>query len=148
VQTPFRFRLERVLALREHAEESARTSYAAQLRLAAEAEARLNAAAEFVAHAAATQRATIATADGSALQTMQSWRERTERACDDAARDLARARAELDRAREALVAAHRERRALSALRERKHAEHVREGARREAALLDDLAQRTGQAVAT
>jgi flagellar export protein FliJ len=148
VNGKFRFRLDRVLAVREHEEDRAREGYAERLRLEQQGAERVQAAAERIARAGETQRDAIATArSGAELFAAQAWRERSERARHEAAVELAHLRVELERAREALVAAHRDRRALTMLRERRLDEHKREAARREAALIDDMAGRRSPAVA-
>ncbi len=143
----FRFRLDRVLSLREHEEDEAREGFAVQMRRTNEAEGRVVAAADHIAKAGETQRNRLqAACTGADLHALQAFRERTELQRLAAVRELARVRVELDRARADLTVAHQNRRALSTLRERKLDAHRAEQARHEAALLDDIAgRRTGAA---
>jgi flagellar FliJ protein len=137
---PFTFRLERVRALRERAEDQAKEEYAASLAH------RLEGAALLLAAAADRDRAREGTRPGDAaamtgmdLLASQAWLDRLERAREAAALELDRREAEVDARHTALVNAARERHALERLAERRRADHALESARREAAELDELA---------
>ncbi len=135
---PFKFRLERVRALRERAEQRASEELAASLAHQQRGEQQLQAAAERVAAAREGRRAT-AQATGADLLAMQAYLERTQRAEHAAALDLGRREAEVDARRDALVHAAREHRALSRLEQRRRAEHAQQAARIEGAFMDEVA---------
>jgi flagellar FliJ protein len=135
---PFKFRLERVRALRERAEQRASEELAMSLAHKRRGEEELIAAAQRVAEARAGRRAT-AHASGSDLLAMQAYIERTQRAEQAAALDLGRREAEVDARRDALVHAAREHRALTRLEQRRRQEHALEAARMDGAVMDELA---------
>jgi flagellar FliJ protein len=139
---PFTFRLERVRALRERAEDQAKEQYAASLAHRLEGAAMLRAAAEHRDRARAAARpgadADLALS-GTDLLTSQAWLERVERGREAAALELDRREAEVEARHTALVHAARERHALERLRNRRRADHAVESARREGAELDELA---------
>ncbi|HUR85225.1 MAG TPA: flagellar export protein FliJ [Solirubrobacteraceae bacterium] len=134
----FKFRLERVRALRERAEQRASEELAASLAHQQRGEEQLRAAAKRVAAAREGRRAT-AQATGADLLAMQAYLERTQRAEHAAALDLGRREAEVDARRDALVHAAREHRALSRLEQRRRAEHAERTARIEGAFMDEVA---------
>ena len=135
---PFQFRLERVRALRERAEQLRAEELAASVAHKRQGEEQLQAAAERVARARHERRG-IAHATGADLLSMQAYIERTQRAQQAAALDLGRREADVTARRVALVHAAREHRALTRLEERRRAEHAREVARIEGAHMDEVA---------
>ena len=135
---PFKFRLERVRALRERAEERASEELAASVAHHERGSEALRAAAERVARAHDDRRATTA-ATGADLLAMQAYLDRTRRAQQAAALDLDRREAEVDARRHALVHAAREHRALARLEQRRRAEHSQQAARLDGALMDEVA---------
>lgn len=135
---PFQFRLERVRALRERAEQRASEELAASLTHHRRGEENLSAAAERVAQAHEGRRVT-AQATGADLLAMQAYVERTQRAQQAAALDLDRREAEVDARRDALVHAARDHRALTRLETRRREEHALEVARVEGAVMDEVA---------
>jgi flagellar protein FliJ len=137
---PFTFRLERVRALRERAEEQAKEEYAASLAHRLDGEAMLRAAAEERDRARVDTRPGADMAlSGADLLASQAWLDRLERAREAAALEFDRRDAEVTARHTALVQAARDRHALEKLRERKQADHALEAARRESAELDELA---------
>jgi flagellar FliJ protein len=139
---PFTFRLERVRALRERAEDQAKEQYAASLAHRLEGAALLRAAAANRDQARAAARpdagAEIALT-GTDLLSSQAWLLRVERAREAAALELDRREAEVEARHSALVHAARERHALERLHNRRRDDHALESARRENAELDELA---------
>ena len=135
---PFQFRLERVRALRERAEQRASEELAVSLAHHRRGEEELLAAGQRVADAREGRRRTC-NASGADLLAMQAYIERTLRAQHAAALDLGRREAEVDARRNALVHAAREHRALTRLEQRRRAEHALETARSEGAVMDELA---------
>jgi flagellar FliJ protein len=135
---PFKFRLERVRALRERAEERASQELAASVAHHERGAEALRAAAERVARARDDRRATTA-ASGADLLAMQAYLDRTRRAEQAAALDLDRREAEVDARRHALVHAAREHRALVRLKERRREEHSVHAARLDGAVMDEVA---------
>ena len=137
---PFHFRLERVRALRESAEEQAREELASSLAVRMRGEAMLRAAADDVDDAHRVRRESSTTAlSGAELAAMQAYLERTERARESAALELDRREAEVDARRAALTSRSQERQVLERLKERRAAEHAAEATRREGVLLDEVA---------
>lgn len=139
---PFRFRLERVRELREHAEDRAREELASSLGAQLRGQAMLRAAADLL-DAAHEARRDGALAGGQVpstdLQAQQLWAERLQRQRADAELALERASAEVDARRDALVEASRRREALERLKERRRQEHRTRSERIEGALLDEIA---------
>jgi flagellar FliJ protein len=137
---PFKFRLERVRALRESVEDQAKEQLAASLSVRVKGEAMLEAASESFAQAKATRRgATEAAASGDQLVAAQAYLERTEQERLAAELELGRREAEVDQRRIALQSAARERQVLERLKDRRKADHIRELDRREGVLLDEMA---------
>jgi flagellar FliJ protein len=134
----FSFRLERVRALRERAEDHAKEEYAASLAHRTEGESLLQAAAETRDRARAEARF-AAGLSGMDLLASQAWLERLERARQAAELELDRRDAEVEARHVALVNAARDRHALERLAEKRRAEHTLEMNRREAYELDELA---------
>lgn len=137
---PFQFRLERVRALRERAEDSAKEDLAASLSHRLKGEAMLRAASTRLdgardAHRGAAGRPV----SGEQLMAAQSYLERAERARVAAAEDLHRRDVDVEARRSALIEAARERQALEKLKERRRADHAAESGRVESAALDEMA---------
>jgi len=140
VTRPFQFRLERVRALRERAEEEAREELASSLAIRMRGEAMLRAAADGVDGArAARRRSSSAVLSGAELRALQAYMERTERTRESAALELDRRDAEVDARRSALAQRSQDRQVLERLKERRAADHRVETERREGALLDEMA---------
>jgi flagellar FliJ protein len=137
---PFTFRLERVRALRERAEDQAKEEYAASLAQRLDGAAMLRAAAAERDRARVDARPALdAAMSGADMLAAQAWLDRLERAREAAALELDRREAEVDARHTALMHAARERHALERLRERRRADHALESARRERIDLDELA---------
>ena len=137
---PFQFRLERVRALRERAEDSAKEDLAASLSHRLAGEAMLRAASHRLDGARDAHRNTAGgPISGAQLMAVQSYLERAERARVAAAEDLDRRDADVEARRSALIEAARERQALERLKERRRADHAAEEGRVESAALDEMA---------
>ena len=87
----------------------------------------------------ASRREAAPSANGQDLVSMQAYLDRVEQSRRDAERELERSEAALAERRQALTEASRRRQALERLKERRAAEHATETARRECALLDEVA---------
>jgi flagellar FliJ protein len=136
----FRFRLERVRALRERSEDAAKEALAGAMHDHHRCEQELHTAADRIAAARAAQldglsRPTCATD----LIAGQAYLERTELTHVARRHDLDRQAVELARVRELLTVAARERQALERLKDRRRADHEREMARHEGIVLDEIA---------
>ena len=131
----YRFRLERVRALRERREEQAKQEFAVALQ------ARQSCADE----AALTRtriesaRAAKASAAGEQLRAHQSYLERLEHVLDLELQNLARREVELSERRVALTKASQDLEALERLKEKGRDVHNREAARVEQNMLDEIA---------
>jgi flagellar protein FliJ len=140
VYRPFQFPLERVRALRERAEDSAKEDLAASLSHRLKGEAMLRAASKLLDGARDAHRVTAGgSVSGAQLIAVQTYLERAERARVAAAEDLDRREADVSARREALVEAARERQALERLKARRSADHAAEAGRMESAALDEMA---------
>jgi flagellar FliJ protein len=140
VNRPFQFRLERVRALRERAEDQAREDLAASLAIRMRGEAMLRSAAETVRSAHDARRDGAAgELSGADLRALEAYAERTQRQRESAELELDRRSAEVDARRAALTVRSQERQVLERLKERRAADHRREMDRREGALLDEMA---------
>jgi flagellar protein FliJ len=138
--TSFRFRLERVRALRERREDVAKEELAGAMVAHRLCEEQEQEAADRVAQAHIEQRnGSSAAATAGELIARQAYLERSEQAHLTSRRDLHRQELELDRRRDALTTAAMERQALERLKETRRADHEREVARREGLLLDEMA---------
>ena len=136
----FRFRLERVRALRERREDAAKEELAGAMLRHRRCEEEVQAAAARIAGARAAQvDATRLRSSAHDLIARQAYLERAERAHQATRQDLQRRELELAQRREALTLAARERQALERLKESRRAEHEREAARREGLMLDEIA---------
>jgi flagellar FliJ protein len=140
VTRPFQFRLERVRALRESAEEQAQEELANSLAIRLKGEAMLRAAAENVDGARdARRRSSSADLSGAELLALQAYMERTELQRESAALELDRREAEVDARRAALQQRSQERQVLERLKERRAEDHRVESQRRESVVLDEMA---------
>ena len=136
----FRFRLERVRALRERHEDAAKQELAGAMLRHRRCEDEVEAAAARLAGARAAQvDATRVTSSATDMLARQAYLERAERAHQATRQDLQRHEAELAQRREALVHAARDRQTLERLKEHRRADHEREVARREGLILDEIA---------
>ena len=135
----FRFGLERVREIRAHDENRAKEAFAASLAERMRGAALLAAAAQQVDDAHATRRDGAPAASGADLVSMQAYLDRVEQSRRDAERELEQSEAALADRRRALTEASRRRQALERLKERRAAEHAADEARREGAMLDEIA---------
>jgi flagellar FliJ protein len=136
----FRFRLERVRALRERAEDEAKEAFAGAMMERLRSEQEMEDAAQRVAQAREAQvDATAAPISATELMARQAYLERSERAHQASQDDLNRRDQALEERREELTEAARERQALERLKENRRIEFQREQARIEAADLDEIA---------
>ena len=136
----FRFRLERVRALRERREDAAKEELAGAMLRHRRCEEEMQAAAERIARARAAQvDATRLPASANDLMAHQAYLERAERAHQATRQNLQRHEVELVQRREALTQAARDRQALERLKENRRVEHEREVARQEGLMLDEIA---------
>ncbi|HEX3975829.1 MAG TPA: flagellar export protein FliJ [Solirubrobacteraceae bacterium] len=136
----FRFRLERVRALRERAEDEAKEAFAGAMMDRLRSEQEMEDAAERVAQARDAQLdAAAAPISATELMARQAYLERSERAHQASQHDLHRRDQALQERREELTEAARDRQALERLKESRRIEFVREQARIEAADLDEIA---------
>ncbi len=136
----FRFRLERVRALRERREDAAKQELAGAMLRHRRCEDEVKASAARLANALAAQvDATRIVSSAKDMLARQAYLERTERAHQATRQDLHRHELELTEQRAALTEAARERQALERLKERRRADHERETARREGLILDEIA---------
>lgn len=136
----FRFRLERVRALRERREDAAKQDLAGAMLRHRRCEDEVEAAAARLAGARAAQvDATRVTSSATDMLARQAYLERAERAHQATRQDLHRHELELAQHREALVHAARDRQTLERLKEHRRADHEREVARREGQVLDEIA---------
>lgn len=136
----FRFRLERVRALRERAEDEAKEAFAGAMLDRLRSEQEMEDAAQRVADAREAQLdATAAPISATELMARQAYLERSERAHQASQEDLNRRDLALEQRREELTEAARDRQALERLKENRRIEFQREQARIEAANLDEIA---------
>jgi flagellar FliJ protein len=132
----FEFRLERVRALRERAEDEAKEHLAAAM---AERDRWAERLAEATTRLHEARAASSAATSISEMLAHQAFVERSEREQAAAELDLSRQDAEVDARRTALQHAAQERRVLEQLKEKQAAEHRRAADRRENEKLDELA---------
>ncbi|HWJ50889.1 MAG TPA: flagellar export protein FliJ [Solirubrobacteraceae bacterium] len=138
----FRFRLERVRAVRERTEKLAKQDLAQAISRRASTEEELRATEANIAQAHVEQRSVAAepgTISAGELQVRQSFLERIEAQRNGHARDLAQREAEVAESDAKLTAAASEHEMLNRLRERHRGEHDREAARVERNSLDEIA---------
>jgi flagellar protein FliJ len=134
----FRFRLERVRALRESREDEAKAKLAGAMARRNECEQQLNEAAERVAEARSAQRSG-GPSSASDLLARQAYLERVEGVHRSSLDDLQVQDRNVAGRRSELTEAARDRQALERLKEHQLADHQREAARREVAVLDEIA---------
>jgi flagellar FliJ protein len=136
----FRFRLERVRALRERHEDAAKEALAGAMMQHRRSEEALRLAEERVEQARAAQLdAAGVPVSATDLIARQAYLERTERAHQAGRHDLNRHEIELAKRRDELTEAARERQALERLKEHRRRDHERETARLEGLALDEIA---------
>ncbi len=138
----FRFRLERVRAVRERAEQLAKQDLAEAISRRSSTEIQLRATEENIAQAHVEQRSAAADAgpvSADELQVRQSFLERVEAQRNGHARELADREVEVAERDAKLARAASEHEMLNRLRERHRGEHDREAARVERNSLDEIA---------
>ena len=136
----FRFRLERVRALRERHEDTAKEELAGALVRHRRCEEEVQAAANRIANARAAQMdATQLPMSATDLMARQAYLERAERAHQATRQNLQRHEAELTQRRQVLIKAAQDRQTLERLKENQRADHEREAARQEGMALDEIA---------
>jgi flagellar FliJ protein len=136
----FRFRLERVRALRERREDAAKQELAGAMLRHRRCEEEVEAASARIASARAAQMdAARLPSSATDFMARQAYLERAERAHQVTRQDLQRHELELAQRREVLMKASQERQALERLKENRRAEHEREQARKEGMMLDEIA---------
>jgi flagellar protein FliJ len=136
----FRFRLERVRALRERAEDEAKEAFAGAMLDRLRSEQEMDEAARRVQQAREAQLdATAAPISAIDLMARQAYLERSERAHQVSQADLNRRDQALEERREEMTEAARDRQALERLKENRRIEFQREQQRIEAADLDEIA---------
>ena len=147
----FRFRLERVRALRERKEKLARQELARSLTRLDGTREQLRDAETELQRAQAGQRDAAGapgTIDAGELQSRQAFLERVERKRSQRELDVSRGEAEVASRNAELALAAGEHEMLERLRARRRAEHERDAARRESKVLDEIAaSRAGRSVA-
>ncbi len=142
MSTTFRFRLERVRALRERREDLARQELAKAVTRLAGSRERLQAVEEHLERVHAEQR--LASRPASAvdiqeLRARQAIVEQVEAQRAGGTHELAQREADVAERDGELGLAAREHRMLERLKERQHAEHDRETRRQESIVLDEIA---------
>ncbi len=138
----FRFRLERVRAVRERAEKLAKQDLAQAISRRSSTEDELRATEANIAQAHVEQRSAVAEPgliSAGELQVRQSFLERIEAQRNGHARELAQREAEVAESDAKLTAAASEHEMLNRLRDRHRGEHDREAARVERNSLDEIA---------
>ncbi|MGZ4166273.1 MAG: flagellar export protein FliJ [Solirubrobacteraceae bacterium] len=136
----FRFRLERVRALRERAEDEAKEAFAGAMVDRLRSEQEMEEAAKRVAQAREAQLDAIAAPiSATELMARQAYLERSERVHQASQEDLSRRDQAVEERREELTEAARERQALERLKEHRRTEFMREQAAAEAIVLDEIA---------
>jgi flagellar FliJ protein len=136
----FRFRLERVRALRERAEDEAKEAFAGAMMDRARSEQDVEDAAKRIVDARQSQlQAVEAPSSAADLMARQAYLERTERLHQASQADLHRREQVVEERRGELTEAARGRQALERLKESRRQEFVREQERIEAANLDEIA---------
>ena len=136
----FRFRLERVRALRERTEDEAKQAFAGAMQERVRSEREVQDAAARVASARDAQLdATGARTSATDLMARQAYLERSELAHRASQENLGRREEALEVKREEMTEAARDRQALERLKEHRRQEHELEQTRIEAAALDEIA---------
>lgn len=136
----FRFRLERVRAVRERTEKLAQQELAAAISRRSSTEAELRSSNADLERARAQQRTVVSAKAVSATELLarQAFLERVEAQRIRHARELQRRDAEVAERDAKLTTAATEHEMLNRLRERHRGEHAREVARRERNILDEM----------
>jgi flagellar export protein FliJ len=138
----FRFRLERVRAVRERKEKLAQQELARSLSRLSSTREELRSAEEVLERAQDEQRSAATGPVGAAeLQSRQAFLERIEAHRTVSAIDVTRGEAEVADRNADLVVAAGEHEMLNRLRDRRRGEHERESMRRENKVLDEMAAR-------
>ena len=138
----FNFKLERVRAVRERAEQLAQQDLAEAISRHSDTEADLRAAEALLEQAHELQRSgagATESVDPSELLAHQAYVERIETLHAERARELQTREGEVAASDARLTKASSEREMLERLRERRRSEHYRELARREQSTLDEVA---------
>ncbi|HXD55636.1 MAG TPA: flagellar export protein FliJ [Solirubrobacteraceae bacterium] len=138
----FRFRLERVRAVRERKETLAQQELARSISRLGDTRERLRDAEQELERARAEQRDAASgrsTMGAAELQSRQAFLERVEQLAGERARDVTRVEADVADRNAELVVAAGEHEMLKRLRARRRSEHERESARRESKILDEMA---------
>ena len=136
----FRFRLERVRALRERAEDEAKEAFAGAMLDRNRSEQEMDEAAKRVANAIEAQLDAAATpVSATDLMARQAYLERSERAHQASQDDLHRREQSVEQRRDELTEAARDRQAMDRLKEHRRIEFQREQDRLEAVALDEIA---------
>lgn len=142
IGSPFRFRLERVRALRERREDLAKRELARALGKLSDSEGALTAASERLTLAQQEQRSAASaagTSSGADLRASQAFLERVERQRSLGVEALKRSENEVADRGAALKEAAQEHQMIERLKQRHRAEYMRELTRREGAMLDEIA---------
>ena len=138
--TSFRFRLERVRAVRERKEKLAQQELARSISRMSSSQAELQSAEAQLKSAQEEQRTSPQDTLGAVeLQGRQAFLERVEARRSYQARDLERSEADVAASNAALTRAAGEHEMLNRLRERRRLEHQREADLREGKVLDEMA---------
>jgi flagellar export protein FliJ len=138
----FRFRLERVRAVRERKEKLAQQELARSLTRLSGTRQQLRSAEAEIERAQAEQRSAVTAPgrlDAAELQSRQAFLERVEARRSLRAQDVRRGEVEVAERNAELVLAAGEHEMLNRLRDRRRGEHERETARRESKVLDEIA---------
>jgi flagellar FliJ protein len=138
----FRFRLERVRAVRERKEELAQQELARSISRLSSTQEELRSAEAELEQARAEQRSAVSgqgTTDGRELQAHQAFLEHIEQRRTRRVSDLERREAEVADRNAELVTAAGEHEMLNRLKDRRKVEHEREAARLEGRVLDEMA---------
>jgi flagellar protein FliJ len=137
----FRFRLERVRAVRERGEKLAQQELAEAISRRASTELELRSAEASIEQAHAGQRGAsgVSAISATELQAHQSFLERIEAQRNGHVRELAQREADVADRDAKLTVAASEHEMLNRLKERRRGEHVRDLARREQGALDEIA---------
>ncbi|MDO9357034.1 MAG: flagellar export protein FliJ [Solirubrobacteraceae bacterium] len=139
-QSPFKFRLQPVLEIREKDEDKAKEQLAETIQLRTQGREMLQSAEQLVEEANEAERAAARRAvTVHELAAQQLWRERLERHRLAAGQQLEQAENEVDLSRRALVHAHQRRAALDRLKDIKRDEHRVHLEGLEAAEVDEIA---------
>jgi len=139
VNAKFKFGLERVRELREHAEDQAREQLAASLGQRLRGAAELARVTEQIQSAASETPSQVGVpVSGADLVAHALWLQSLERQRETAALHLDRLDTDVDHRRTVLGQKRQDREVLERLKERKQREHSAEMARRESAELDEI----------